>query len=155
MSSKQENGPIRGKVARILNSRELVLNIGSENGVTVGMKFEVLEPKGEEIKDPDTGEVLGSLSRPKVLVRVKSVQERISVAATFREREVNIGGTGSVDPLGSIGKISDMLRPPKYVKKLETFKTTEQTWEDLDETESFVKTGDPVRQVIEEKPAAF
>jgi len=73
--SVQQSQPIRGKVARILNSRELVINVGSKDGVAVGMKFDVLEPKREEIKDPDTGEVLGSLARPKVRARVKSVQE--------------------------------------------------------------------------------
>jgi hypothetical protein len=155
MSSKQENEPIRGKVARILNSREIVLNVGSTNGVGVGMKFDVLDPKGEEINDPETGEVLGSLSRPKVRVKVKTVQDRLSVASTYKTREVNIGGTGGVGALGSIGSLSDMLRPPQYVKKVETFKTTEKTWEDLDETESFVKTGDPVVQIIEETPAPF
>lgn len=28
----------------------------------------------------------------------------------------------------------------------DTLKTTERTWENLDEEDSFVKTGDPVRQ---------
>lgn len=153
MSSKQENEPIRGRVARILNSREIVLNVGSMNGIVVGMKFDVLDPKGEEIIDPETGEVLGSLSRPKVRVKVKTVQDRLSVAGTYRTREINIGGTGGA--LGSLGSLSEMLRPPQYVKKVETFKTTEKTWEDLDESESFVKTGDPVVQVIEETPAPF
>jgi hypothetical protein len=155
MSSKQENQPIRGKVARILNSRELVINLGSNDGVIVGMKFDVLDPKGEDIKDPDTGEVLGSLSRPKVRVRVKTLDDRICVAATFRERQVNIGGVGTspVDPLGTVGVLSELLRPPKYVKKVETFKTDEKTWEDIEETQSFVKTGDPVIQVIEEQAA--
>jgi hypothetical protein len=151
MSSKQ---PIRGKVARILNSRELAMNVGSKDGVAVGMKFDVLEPKGEEIKDPDTGEVLGSLSRPKVRVRVKSVQDRLSVAETFREHEINVGGVGP--KIGeTLGGLSDLLRPPKYVKKIETLKTTEKTWEDLEEQESYVKTGDPVVQVIEEPAAPF
>jgi hypothetical protein len=151
MSSKQ---PIRGKVARILNSRELAMNVGSKDGVVVGMKFDVLEPKGEEIKDPDTGEVLGSLSRPKVRVRVKSVQDRLSVAETFKEHEINVGGVGPT--IGeTLGGLSDLLRPPKYVKKIETLKTDEKTWEDLEEQQSYVKTGDPVVQVIEAPPAPF
>lgn len=154
MSSKQ---PIRGKVARILNSRELAINVGSQDGVTVGMKFDVLEPKGEEIKDPDTSEVLGSLSRPKVRVRVNSVQERLSVAETFRAREINVGGVGGslASGIEGMARISDLLRPPKYVKQVETLKTTEKTWEDLDEKEAYVKTGDPVVQVVEETPAPF
>src|SRR5438034_4073982 len=50
--------PIRGKVARILNARELVINVGLAEGVAIGMYFDVLDPKGEDIKDPDSGEVL-------------------------------------------------------------------------------------------------
>ena len=137
---------IRGKVARILTSRQLALNIGSQHGVTIGMKFDVLDPKGDDITDPDSGERLGSLYRPKVRVQIIEVQERLSVAETFRKREVNIGCTGGF----YIGGIADMLRPPKWVTKFETLKTDEKTWEDLDESQSYVKTGDPVIQVIEE-----
>ena len=43
MTSKNE--PLRGKVARILNSRELVINIGEQEGVEIGMLFDVLDPK--------------------------------------------------------------------------------------------------------------
>ena len=45
--------------------------------------------------------------------------------------------------------------PPKYVNRPETLKTEEKTWEDLDETKSYVKTGDPVVEVLEEKVAPF
>ena len=31
--------PIRGRVAKILNSRELAINIGAAHGVCVGMYF--------------------------------------------------------------------------------------------------------------------
>ncbi|PZO29833.1 MAG: hypothetical protein DCE88_06740, partial [Betaproteobacteria bacterium] len=44
--------------------------------------------------------------------------------------------------------VSRALMPPKYVEKYETLKTDEQTWEDLNEEQSYVKTGDPVVQVI-------
>lgn len=138
--------PIHGKVARILNARELALNIGSDHGVKIGMLFDVLDQKGEDITDPDTGEVLGSLQRPKVRVKIVSVQERLSVASTYKSREVNVGGSAD---FGGIGRISAMLMPPKYVRAYETLKTNEQTWEDLDETKSYVKSGDPVVSVKE------
>ena len=137
--------PIRGKVARILNSRELVINVGSKDGVVVGMHFDVLDPKGEDITDPETGDVLGSLERPKVRVQIVMVQERLSVASTYKKKVVNIGGRG----LGNIG-FSELFMPPKYVSKYESLKTAEETWEDLNEKESYVKTGDPVVQVIKE-----
>lgn len=138
--------PIRGKVARILNSRELAINIGSKDGVVAGMYFDVLDPKGEDIKDPDTGQVLGSLERPKVRVRVVKVHERLSIASTYKKREVNVGGNAPKFDFG----FAEMLLPPKYVTKYENLKTAEKTWEDLDETQSYVKTGDPVVQVVSE-----
>lgn len=141
------NGPIRGKVARILNSRELAINVGTNDGVIAGMHFDVLDPKGEDITDPDTGEVLGSIDRPKVRVQVIKVYERLSVASTYKKNEVNVGGRGS--HLG-VGGLADLFMPPKFVTKYETLKTTEKTWEDLEEKESFVKTGDPVMQVVTE-----
>lgn len=138
--------PIRGKVARILNSRELAINVGSDDGVTVGMRFDVLDRRGDEIKDPDTSEVLGSVSRPKVQVEVSTVQPRFSLARTFRTRRTNVGGTGTAFDMG-LGPISRSLLPPRWVQAPETLKTSERTWEDLDESKSFVKIGDPVVQV--------
>lgn len=136
---------IRGKVARILNSREIVVNLGAANGVQEGMYFDVMDPSGEDITDPDTGEVLGSIERPKVRVKVTQVHEKLAIASTYKKEQINVGGHG----LGDLGLISKSLMPPKYVVKHETLKTDEKTWEDLDEDESYVKTGDPVLQVIE------
>jgi len=137
---------IRSKVARILNSREIAIAVGAEHGVKVGMYFDVMDPKGDDIKDPDTGEILGSLERPKVRVKITQVQERLSVAITFKKEKINVGGSGYA--LGAIG-LSQALMPPKYVTKYETLKTDEKTWEDLEEEESFVSSGDPVVQVKE------
>lgn len=139
---------IRGKVARVLNSREIAINVGSVSGVVIGMHFDVMDPKGEDITDPDTGYVLGSVERPKVRVQVTQVQEKLSIASTYKKAKVNVGGTASL--LGELGLASKALMPPKYIVKYETLKTDEKTWEDLDEEESYVKTGDPVVQVIEE-----
>ncbi|WP_200923995.1 hypothetical protein [Bordetella bronchiseptica] len=138
--------PLRGKVARILDTRHLVINLGSNHGVRVGMYFDVLDPKGEDIRDPDSGEVLGSIERPKVRVQVIKTEERLAVASTFRKKTVNVGGRGGV----AMGSLAEMFLPPKHVTKYETLKTTETTWENLEESESYVKTGDPVIQVREE-----
>jgi hypothetical protein len=110
------------------------------------MKFDVLDPKGEDIRDPDTGEVLGSLQRPKVRVEIVQVQERLSVGQTFRKTRVNVGGAGVFSPVG----LTRLLLPPQWVEKHETLKTDEKTWEDLDESKSYVKSGDPVVQVLED-----
>jgi hypothetical protein len=133
---------IRGKVARVLNSRELALNIRSEHGVREGMLFDVIDPKGEDIVDPETGDIIGSLERAKVRVEVISAQNRLSVASTYKKERVNVGGVG----IGT-SAINQLFLQAEYVTPYETLKTEERTWEDLSEAESYVKHGDPVVQV--------
>ena len=131
--------PIRGKVASVINEREIAINVGTTHGVNVGMYFNVLDIQDEEVKDPDTGEVLGSIERPKVTVRVAHVQERLSVASTYRTQKVNVGG--------SFGPFARELMPPKWIEKYETLRTEDKSWFPLYEEDSYVKVGDPVVQV--------
>lgn len=135
--------PIIGYVAKVLNSRELVINKGQEHGVEVGMIFTVYDQKGENIKDPVTGQNLGSVKRPKVSVKIIEVEPKLSVAETFKSVQVNIGGSGI-----SLTGVAKMFEPPKYIEQFETLKTNEQTWEDLDESQSYVKSGDLIEQEI-------
>ena len=123
--------PIHGKVAQILDSRQLVLNVGSSHDVAVDMVFKVINPKGEQIRDPDTNQLLGSVESTKILVRVVEVHDKLSVATT----------TG-VNPLivsASLGPFARALMPPRWVDKYETLSTN------LSE----VKIGDPVVQEVE------
>ena len=138
--------PIHGKVARVLNSQEIAINIGTANGVTVGMYFDVLSPQSGEIRDPDTDEVLGSIELTKVRMQVTEVQRKLAVASTYRSKRVNVGGSFRLGPF------SQSLMPPKWITKYETLKKSERETvkEDIDEKDSFVKVGDPVVQVIEE-----
>ena len=138
--------PIRGKVARVLNSQEIAINIGTANGVTMGMLFDVLFLQSGQIRDPDTKKVLGSVKRTKVRMRVTEVQKKLAVASTYRFRQVNVGGPFDMGPF------SRSLMPSKWITKYETLKKSEKDGvkEDIDEEDSLVKVGDPVVQVIEE-----
>ena len=135
--------PIRGKVARILNSREIAINVGSDHGVRLDMHFDIMDQELQDITDPDTGALLGSIERPKVRVKIVVVQHKLSLASTYKTKTVNVGGAG----LGLSG-LSQALMPPKWITIPETLKTEEKTWESLDEKQSFVKIGDPVVQVF-------
>jgi hypothetical protein len=134
--------PIRGKVARILNSRELVINRGKLDRVRMGMRFAVLDTAGEQVTDPDTGEELGSMQRTKVQVEVTQLADRICVGRTYIYREVNVGGVDS-----GVGAVARLFTPPKYVRQYETLKAEDADWEPLSERESIVKVGDPVVQI--------
>ena len=63
----------------------------------MGMRFAVLDPAGENVQDPDTGEILGSVQRPKVQVEITQVSDKIAVARTYRSYGVNVGGDGSAN----------------------------------------------------------
>ena len=140
--------PIRGKVARVLNTREIAINVGTSQGVTLGMRFDVMDTNEMDITDPDTGKVLGSLERPKVRVEIIHVQEDLSVAQT-PETTVNLGGTG-ISAMDTFGPFARSLMPPNWVTRYETLKKTgKNTKEELDEEDSRVKIGDPIVQVLE------
>ncbi len=134
--------PIRGKVARVLNEREVAINVGTAKGVAVGMYFDVMHAEVADIIDPDTDEVLGSIERPKVRIENVHAQEKLSVATTFQTEQINIGG--------HLGPFARSLMPPKWIEKYETLRVQDKGWSPLHEKDSYVKVGDCVVQVIEE-----
>jgi hypothetical protein len=127
---------ITGSVAQIVSDREVVLNRGSNDGVALGMFFKVLDPKTIDIKDPLTDEVLGSISRIKIVLKAVEVAERLTIARTFRTKEVNVGGTG-VNILGTL------MSPPKVVDKVETLRRGAGQPAPIGTEESIVAIGDP------------
>ncbi len=138
--------PIRGKVASLLPPREIAINKGYANGVTEGMYFDVMSLDSGEIKDPDTNEVLGSIKRTKVRVRVTEVQEKLAVGATYRR--------AIFDSPASLGPYARSLMPASWINKyeIETLKKSDLfSPVDIDGDDSDVKVGDTVVQVIEDK----
>ncbi len=137
--------PIRGKVAKVLNSREIAINRGYADGIKMGMYFDVMSLDSGEIKDPDTNEVLGSIKRTKVRVRVTEVQEKLAVASTYQR--------ATVDSPASFGPFARSLMPPSWINKyeIETLRKSDLfSPVDIDEDDSYVKDGDLVVQVIED-----
>lgn len=146
---------IRGHVAKIVNVRQLVINIGSDDGVIVDMMFDVVEPTTQEVRDPLSGEVLGNLDLPKKRVRVTRVMDRMSVASTLSKR-VNKGGQGGLSLSGVLDNIRNstldqIYQEPHWVTVYETLKKSDSSYEPLHEDESAVRVGDPVVEVREKK----
>ena len=140
--------PIRGKVARVLNNRNVALNKGRKDGVEAGMVFNILNPLGADVTDPDTGERLGAVELSKATVKVTDVQERLSVASTFRFSMVNVGGEAHSFSLTQ-GALAKMFQPPRWETRYETLEIDENSENELSEEDSRVKIGDPVVQIIE------
>ena len=74
---------ITGQVALVEDDHTLVINRGTEAGVTAGMVFAVSARTGPVITDPETGRELGRLSREKLRVRVFDAQPLFARAHTF------------------------------------------------------------------------
>ncbi|WP_445166765.1 hypothetical protein ACTXG7_23455 [Mycolicibacterium sp. Dal123E01] len=74
---------IAGQVALVEDDHTLVINRGTEAGVTVGMVFAVSSALGAVITDPETGRELGRLNREKLRVRVFDAQPLFARAHTF------------------------------------------------------------------------
>ncbi len=101
---------IEGKVAKILNSREVIINKGALDGVETGMKFDLQEPE-VAVFDPDSKVLLGRLTRSKIRVEIIEVQPQFSVARTFETYR-------AVDPDAP----RSFLGLPGYVTKVKTLR---------------------------------
>lgn len=82
---------IRGKIAKIVDESTFLINVGLKQGVQNGMRFVVFD-EGEQVTDPDTGEVLGTWEIVKGELVVVNAQERLSMVQT-PVRNVEMPGT--------------------------------------------------------------
>ena len=104
---------IEGKIAKILNTRELVINRGSNDGVATDMEFAVMEPR-LSIIDPETQECLGELKREKVRVRVFETYPKFSLARTYETYQ-------EINPDSTLSRLAGTISP--YVTKVKRLNT--------------------------------
>jgi len=133
---------VSGKIADVVNDREVILNRGSKQGVEVGMVFKVLSRYQRDIKDPDTGETLGAVERVTAVIKAVEVAANFAIARTYRTRQVNVGGSGS--------SFSMLFQPPKYENRIETLRVDPEQGSPLPESEAAVQVGDRVRSISED-----
>ena len=100
---------LAGKVAKILNDRELVINKGTKDGLQLGDKFKLME-LSDEILDPDTQESLGSMEREIIRVKIVHVERLMAIAHTYET--YNAGGhVPEVGISGSVTVVRTLRRP--------------------------------------------
>ena len=106
---------IRGKVAAILDTTSVVINLGAADGITKGEEFHFFGEMGP-FPDPDTGEPLGGIRQRKATVRVSLVAERFCIARTRLRSKWELGQSIS-ELLGSYEELpidrTDLFRNPK------------------------------------------
>jgi hypothetical protein len=69
-------------VVRLVNDFDLIVNMG-KGQVEVDEILEVLDPRTQDVRDPKTGETLGSLDLPKCQVYVKHVADHMALCSVF------------------------------------------------------------------------
>lgn len=133
---------IEGLVASVLNERELVLDIGSDHGVEVGMRFDIIYPGGIAIPNPKVpGEILGSVEWPKTQVKIVQVYPNLAVGRTFRTITTPASG-------GGIAAIAAGFQYTPEKTTVETLRTDGAfAAKEIDPKDSVVKVGDPAVQV--------
>ncbi len=134
---------IEGNVAKILNTRELIINRGSQDGVELNMEFVVLDP-ALTIIDPHTEECLGQLEREKIRVRVFETHPRFSVARTYETYQ-------ELNPDSILPSIASSFTP--YVTKVKRINTSRSTVDR--EGVANVGIGDKVTQLPSTKPTTI
>src|SRR4051794_17442712 len=107
---------LEGRVAEVLNERELVVNIGSTAGVKRGMRFAVLAATALVVRDPDTGAELGTIDREKIRVEATEVEPRFAVCATY-EKTVTGRELLGMQSLATITAMTEMFQPRREVYK--------------------------------------
>lgn len=85
------------QIAKIINSKKLVINVGSDDGITEGEEFEIIDKVSDsDVKDPATGESLGNLTTSKGKVIVTRVFPRMSIVESPIERMNGLPAIGFV-----------------------------------------------------------
>jgi hypothetical protein len=92
--------PIEGKVVKILDEYNIVINLGWKDGLADGMDVVVFVTGSDELKDPDAGESLGFLELVKAHLKVAHSQEKCSICAAESVKKVG-ADEGGVKTLGA------------------------------------------------------
>ncbi|MFO1523250.1 MAG: CsgG/HfaB family protein [Kiritimatiellia bacterium] len=78
ISERMSAIPLEGAVVKASSAKSVIINRGSQYGVTEGQVLEVSTP-GEEITDPTTGEILGREDgKVTASIKITKVQEKMS-----------------------------------------------------------------------------
>ncbi len=88
------------KVAKIISSKQIVVNAGLDDGLKKGDKLEIIDKFGDSpVIDPDTGENLGTLDLPKGFVTVTRVYPRMAIAESPKEPGIPLSLNSAIFPL--------------------------------------------------------
>lgn len=136
---------ILGKVASIMNEREVIINKGSDDGVEEGMTFRVTS-EGVPVTDPDTGESLGVFIRDKIGIKISEVHPKFSVARTYETYTVQEPSSTLSLSRGGGGRLLQEVTRVRTLKTAGSIPVQDKSYASITDDESIVQVGDPVIQ---------
>ncbi len=89
------------KVIKIIDDTSIVINAGQKQGIKPGDKFQIFEI-GKDLKDPYTGENLGTLDTIKETITVESVLTKMCICRNTYITSYVTGLTNIMDNLTKI-----------------------------------------------------
>lgn len=95
---KELNGPATGKIAEVTPS-SIYLTLGSKDGIEVGSTLTVFRDEGE-LKDPDTGDVIGRKRAKLARLEITEVQDSYSKAKRLGDTDVELKVKDQVEQEG-------------------------------------------------------
>jgi TolB-like protein len=104
---KELNGPATGKIAEVTPSA-IYLTLGSKDGIEVGNTLSVFRDEGD-LKDPDTGDVIGKKRAKLAKLEVIEVQESYCKAKRLGDSEVELKAKDVVEQEG--GNLAVAIMP--------------------------------------------
>lgn len=138
-SNRNAQGLITGTVAKVESKRTVVLNRGSEHGVKLGDRFQILSRDGESIIDPETNEVIETIPYEKARVEVEELYTRAAIARTYTTHYVGGGPT-----VFGGSNLNELFGPRREV--YDTFEAEVTQVEEVDK-DLTVRVGDPIREI--------
>lgn len=124
------------RVVKIVDPYRIVINVGSEHGLTISDKVAVYA-EGQPVVDPETKQVLGTLDRIKAYLNVEFVYDKMSLCINAKTKLSTSWASLATAALDLTG---DRAREPMDVDP----KAITGGWETGDTT---IRIGDPVRIV--------
>lgn len=103
------------KIAKIIDTRSIVINAGINENIKIGDEFQIIGSKGPKVKDPDTGKELGTLDSIKGRVIITHVYAKMAIAEseTHRQKPANILGISGSTNDQSSAMMKDLLYGPE------------------------------------------
>ena len=74
-------------VAAVVNTQQVVINKGAQDGITFGQRFTLYELSDQDIIDPTTKESLGRLETIKGTGKIVHIQDKLSILEAIPENE--------------------------------------------------------------------